>query len=271
MQDLILESGRTEKNYWQDLWRFRELFYILAWRDLMVRYKQTAIGVAWALLRPGLTMVVFVGFRKVTKMPPTDVPDPIFVLAALLPWMFFSNALSEAASSLIINANLISKVYFPRIIVPAGAAITSLVDFVITLALLAGLMLYYKFSPSWTAMALPLLALLLFALSIGSGLLLASLNVKYRDFRYILPFIVQFGLFISPIAITASDVPETWRPIYCLNPMVGIIDMFRWAICRGTPTVDWFSLTASIFVTVCLLILGVCVFRKTEKEFADII
>jgi lipopolysaccharide transport system permease protein len=264
--ELILERGRSERNYWRDLWRFRELFYILAWRDLTVRYKQTAIGVAWALLKPGLTMLVFVAFRKMTKLSSGGIPDPIFVLAALLPWMFFSTALAEAANSLIGNANLISKVYFPRIIVPAGAVVTSLVDFLITLSLM-----WYQFLPGWQIIMLMPLVLLTFALSVGAGLLLASLNVKYRDFRYIVPFIVQFGLFVSPIAISAADVPERWRFVYSLNPMVGIIDAFRWAICRGTPPLDFAALTMSVVVTVVFLMAGVWIFRRTEKSFADVI
>lgn len=269
--ELILEHGRSERNYWRDLWRFRELFYILAWRDLTVRYKQTAIGVAWALLKPGLTMLVFVGFRKITKMSVTGVPDPIFVLAALLPWMFFSTALAEAANSLIGNANLISKVYFPRIIIPAGAVVTSLVDFLITLSLLAVLLVWYQFLPGWQIIMLVPLVLLTFALSVGTGLLLASLNVKYRDFRYIVPFIVQFGLFVSPIAISAADLPERWRFLYSLNPMVGIIDAFRWAICRGTPPLDFTALAMSVIITAVFLMLGIWFFRRTEKTFADVI
>lgn len=269
--ETILEHGRSERNYWRDLWRFRELFYILAWRDLTVRYKQTAIGVAWALLKPGLTMLVFVAFRKMMKMPSGGIPDPIFVLAALLPWMFFSTALAEAANSLVGNANLISKVYFPRIIIPAGAVVTSLVDFLITLALLAVVLLRYQFLPGWQIIMVVPLVLLTFALSVGTGLFLASLNVKYRDFRYIVPFIVQFGLFVSPIAISAADVPERWRFLYSLNPMVGIIDTFRWAICRGTPPLDIPALAMSAVITVVFLMVGILVFRRTEKTFADVI
>ena len=190
---LIIEPGRTAKNYWRDLWQYRELMYFLAWRDIAVRYKQTIIGVAWALIRPALTMLVFVGFRRMAGFPRVGVPEPILVFAAVLPWQFFSTALSESAGSLIGNANLISKVYFPRLIIPCAAVVTSLVDFLITLGLLAALMVWYGFMPGWQLGALPFFVLLAFGLSLGFGLLLAALNVEYRDFRYIVPFIVQFG------------------------------------------------------------------------------
>lgn len=269
--EIVIRHGQSERNYFRDLWRFRELFYVLAWRDLTVRYKQTAIGVAWALLKPGLTMLVFVGFRKMTKISATGIPDPIFVLAALLPWMFFSTALAEAANSLVSNANLISKVYFPRIIVPAGAVVTSLVDFLITLSLLVVVLVWYQFLPGWQMIMLVPLVLLTFALSVGVGLLLAALNVKYRDFRYIVPFIVQFGLFVSPVAVSAADLPERWRFVFSLNPMTGIIDAFRWSICRGTPPLDYAALAMSVGATLVFLMVGVWYFRRTEKNFADVI
>src|SRR5712691_2375503 len=221
---LVIEPGMTAKNYWRDLWHYRELLYFLAWRDVAVRYKQTVIGIAWALIRPALTMLVFVGFRRLVGLPAGAVPEPIFVLAAVLPWQFFSSALSESSSSLIGNANLISKIYFPRLVIPFAAVITSLVDLVITLGLLAILMLWYGFAPGWQVVVLPVFVLMAFGLSLGFGLLLAALNVEYRDFRYIVPFIVQFGLFVSPIAFSTADVPEQWRALYALNPLVGIID-----------------------------------------------
>lgn len=270
-EEIVIEPGRSERKYFRDLWRFRELFYILAWRDIVVRYKQTAIGVTWALLKPALTMLVFVGFRKITGKTFAGIPDPIFVLAALLPWMFFSTALAEAANSLVGNANLISKVYFPRMIVPAGAVVTSLVDFLITLALLAVVLLRYQFLPGWQVVLLVPLVLLTFALSVGTGLLLASLNVKYRDFRYIVPFIVQFGVFLSPICISAADVPTRWRFVYSLNPMTGIMDAFRWAICRGATPLDYTALLISAGMTLGFLMLGIWYFRRTEKGFADMI
>jgi len=268
---LVIEPGRASRNYWGDLWRYRELMYILAWRDLAVRYKQTAIGIAWALIRPGLTMLVFVTFRRLMGIEPGSVPEPILVLAAVLPWQFFSAALSESSGSLIGNANLISKIYFPRLIIPCAAVITGLVDFLITLGMLALLMLWYGFSPSWQMVALPLFVLLTFSLSLGLGLFFAALNVEYRDFRYIVPFIVQLGLFISPIAFTTAKVPERWRTLYALNPLVGIIDGFRWSILGGHAPLETQAVLLSIFVTAFFLFLGICYFRRMERSFADVI
>jgi lipopolysaccharide transport system permease protein len=268
---LVIEPGRAARNYWLDLWRYRELMYFLAWRDVTVRYRQTAIGVVWALLRPALTMLVFVGFRAMARFPPGDGPEPILVFAAVLPWQFFSTALTESAGSLIGNNNLISKVYFPRLIVPFASVITSLVDFAITLGLLVVLMAWYRYVPSWTIIALPLFTLLAFALSLGLGLFLSALNVEYRDFRYIVPFVVQFGLFVSPIAFRTTDVPKRWRPIMAFNPMTGIIDGFRWVILRGNPPLDLSALALSVAVTAAFLILGIWYFRRTERGFADVI
>jgi lipopolysaccharide transport system permease protein len=227
---LVIEPGRTAKNYWRDVWQYRELLYLLAWRDIAVRYKQTIIGVVWALIQPALTMAVFVGFRRLVGFPASSVPEPILVLSAVLPWQFFSTALSNAANSLLGSANLISKVYFPRLLIPCAAVVTSLVDFLITLGMLAVLMLWYGFIPDWQIAAMPFFMALAFGLAFGVGLLLAALNVEYRDFRYIVPFVVQCGLFISPIAFSTTDVPERWRTLYAFNPMVGIIDGFRWSI-----------------------------------------
>lgn len=268
---LVIEPGRAARNYWGDLWRYRELMYILAWRDLAVRYKQTAIGVAWALIRPGLTMLVFVAFRRLMGIEPGSVPEPILVLAAVLPWQFFSAALSESSGSLIGNANLISKIYFPRLIIPFAAVVTSLVDFVITLGMLALLMLWYGFAPGWPLFALPLFVLLAFGLSVGLGLFFAALNVEYRDFRYVVPFIVQFGLFISPIAFTTANVPERWRTLYALNPVVGIIDGFRWSVLAGRTPLDLQSVAISVVVTTFFLAAGVWYFRRMERGFADVI
>ncbi len=268
---LIIEPGRAAKNYWRDLWHYRELMYFLAWRDLAVRYKQTAIGIAWALIRPALTMLVFVAFRRLVGLEPGSVPEPILVLAAVLPWQFFSAALSESSGSLIGNANLISKIYFPRLIIPCAAVVTSLVDFLITLGMLAVLMLWYDFAPGWQLLVLPFFVLLTLALSVGLGLFLAALNVEYRDFRYIVPFIVQFGLFISPIAFTTANVPERWRSLYALNPLVGIIDGFRWSILSGGTPLDLHAIVLSIVVTISFLLLGVWYFRRMERSFADVI
>jgi lipopolysaccharide transport system permease protein len=271
--DLLIEAGRSEKNYWRDLWRYRELFYFLAWRDILVRYKQTAIGIAWALVRPFLTMLVFTFiFSRVAKLPaPGSIPYAMLVFAAMLPWQFFSTALGEASNSLIGNANLISKVYFPRLIVPAGSVITSFVDFLITLGLMAGMMVWYGFMPDWRLLTLPLFMALAFGSAFGAGLWLCALNVRYRDFRYIVPFIVQFGLYLSPVGFSSNIVPEGLRLIYALNPMVGVIDGFRWALLRGQSPLAAYALIASILVTSVLCLSGIWYFRRTEKTFADII
>jgi lipopolysaccharide transport system permease protein len=271
--DLLIEAGRAEKNYWRDLWRYRELFYFLAWRDILVRYKQTVIGVAWALIRPFLTMLIFTFiFGRVAKLPaPGSVPYPLLVFAALLPWQFFSTALAEASNSLVGNANLISKVYFPRLIVPAGSVITSFVDFLITLGLMAAMMVWYGFLPDWRLLTLPLFIALAFGSSFGAGLWLCALNVRYRDFRFIVPFIVQFGLYISPVGFSSNIVPESLRLIYALNPMVGVIDGFRWSLLGGQSALSSPALIISVIVTSLLCLSGVWYFRRTEKTFADII
>lgn len=271
-QKLVIEAGRTEQQYWKDIWRYRELFYFLAWRDILVRYKQTAIGMAWALIRPFLTMVVFtIVFGNLAKLPSEGVPYPILVFAGMLPWQFFSTALSECSNSLISNANLISKVYFPRLIVPTSAVIVSFVDFMISGIILLGLMAWYNYVPSWRILTLPLFISIAFAASIGVGLWLAALNVEYRDFRYIVPFIVQFGLYISPVGFSSSIVPEQWRLLYSLNPMVGVIDGFRWAILGGESKLYWSGFLLSVGLVVLLLLSGVWYFRKMEKTFADVI
>jgi lipopolysaccharide transport system permease protein len=271
--DLLIDARRSGKNYWRDLWRYRELFYFLAWRDILIRYKQTVIGIAWALIRPFLTMLVFTFiFSKVAKLPaPGSIPYPLLVFAAMLPWQFFSTALSEASNSLIGNANLISKVYFPRLIVPAGSVITSFVDFLVTLGLMAGMMIWYGFIPGWQLLTLPLFLALAFGSAFGAGLWLCALNVRYRDFRYIVPFIVQFGLYISPVGFSSDIVPERLRLIYVCNPMVGVIDGFRWALLRGQSPLGKPGLIASMLVTLFLCLSGIWYFRRTEKTFADII
>ena len=273
LPELIIEPGRAERNYWRDLWRYRELFYFLAWRDILLRYKQTVIGIAWALVRPFLTMVVFTFvFSKIAKLPaPGAVPYALMVFAAMLPWQFFATALSESSNSLIGNANLISKIYFPRLIVPAGSVITSLVDFLITLALLAAMMIWYQFVPDWRILTLPLFMVLAFGAAFGAGLWLCALNVEYRDFRYIVPFIVQFGLYVSPVGFSSSIVPDKWRLLYSLNPMVGVIDGFRWALLRGQSALDLRGVLMSCGLVVLLVATGIWYFRRTERTFADVI
>lgn len=268
---LVLEPGHASLNYWMDIWRYRELLYFLAWRDVVVRYKQTVIGVAWALLRPALTLLVFVAFRRMVGIHDGAVPDAIVVLAAILPWQFFAAGLIESSTSLIGNVDLIAKVYFPRLIVPWAAVTAALADFLITLAILALLMLWYGIAPGWPLLTLPLFVVLTFLLTLGLGLLLAALNVKYRDFRYVVPFLVQFGLFVSPVAFTLDRVPEAWRGLYSLNPLVGIIEGFRWAALGDRVTPDVAAVATSIAVTALLLTAGIAYFRRTEFEFADVI
>lgn len=268
---LIIEAGRTERHYWADLWRYRELFYFLAWRDILVRYKQTLLGVAWAVIRPVITMVVFtLVFGRLAKLPSGDVPYPILVFAALLPWQLFSSAFSEAGNSLISNANMISKVYFPRLIVPASAVIVSCVDFMISLFILAAIMGWYGFAPDWRILTLPAFTFIALAAAMAAGVWTAALNVRYRDVRFLIPFVVQLGLYISPVGFNSAVVPEQWRPIYALNPMVGIIDGFRWAILGGTTQIYWPSLLISVVMIVVILVTGVSYFRRTEKTFVDV-
>lgn len=273
VHEIVIEAGHTEANYWQDLWRYRELFYFLAWRDVLVRYKQTVIGVAWAVVRPLLTTAVLtVVFREVAQLStPGSTPYPLFVFAAMLPWEFFSTALMESSNSLVGNANLISKVYFPRLIVPVGSIITSFVDFLIMLGMTAAMMTWYGYLPDWRLAALPLFTALAFGVAFGTGLWLCALNVKYRDFRYIIPFIVQFGLYISPVGFSSANVPEGWRLLYSCNPMVGVIDGFRWSLLRGTVTLWWPGVMVAVVVTILSCVSGTWYFRRTERVFADII
>ena len=272
--EIIIEPGRTEKNYWKDIWRYRELFYILAWRDVKVRYKQTVIGVLWSIIRPLLTMIVFtIIFSRIAKLP-TDgaAPYAMLVYAAMLPWQFFSTALTESSGSLVTNSNLISKVYFPRLIVPASAVISSFVDFLISFVILFILMFFYRYVPPVQILALPVMLAFVFLVSFSLGVYLTALNVKYRDFRYIIPFIVQIGLYISPVGFSSSIIPEKWRIWYNLNPMVGVIDGFRWCIIGGPLTKELaLSMSMSLGFTILLLFFGIRYFRKMEKTFADII
>lgn len=271
--ELIIEPGRAEKNYWKDLIQYRELFYILSWRDIKVRYKQTVIGALWSILRPLITMIIFtVIFGNIAKIPPgVNAPYAIIVYAALLPWTFFSSAFSDASNSLISNSNLISKVYFPRLIVPTSSVITSLVDFLISFTLLLVLYLWFGYAPGWQILVLPVFLLIAFIASMGAGLFLAALNVNYRDFRYIVPFIVQFGLYVSPVGFNSTVVPEKWRLLYSLNPIVGIIDGFRWCLLNGQQIVRWDTMAISVGMSFFLLFLGIYRFRKMEKTFADLI
>lgn len=269
---IIITAQKTETQYFKDLWSYRELFFFLAWRDILVRYKQTVFGVLWAVVRPFLTMVVFsIVFGKFAKMPSNGVPYPILVYTAMLPWQFFSSSFQECSTSLITNQSLISKVFFPRIIIPISSVIVTLVDFLVAFIILLGLMVYYHYHPGWNLLYLPLFLMLTFLASIGPGLYTAALNVKYRDFRYVVPFITQFGLYISPVGFSSKIIPEKWRLLYSLNPMVGVIDGFRWCILGGKYKLDLNNLLIALGVIIILAVFGLRYFRKTEKRFADII
>ncbi|HQV51513.1 MAG: ABC transporter permease [Flavobacteriales bacterium] len=275
---IILEPGSADKHYWRDLWKFRGLFGFLAWRDILVRYKQTTIGVAWSVIRPVLTLSVmaFLGWLFESKLP-GDVPRLLLVGAATLPWTFFSTAFSEAANSLVANRNLLTKIYFPRLIVPASTVIVCLIDFLISFIILVLLMIFYQFAPDVKLLLLPFFLLLALVTAMGTGILIAALNVKYRDFRYIIPFIVQFGLYVSPVAFSSADIyesiriPEALKLLYAMNPMVGVIDGFRWCILGGETALYIPGFLLSIGVSFFFLFIGIRYFRRTERGFADVI
>jgi lipopolysaccharide transport system permease protein len=273
VHELIIEPGRIERGYWRDVWRYRELFQVLAWRDISVRYKQTVIGAAWALIRPFLTMVVFtIVFGKLAKLPSDGTaPYALMVFAGMLPWSFFAMAVADASNSLISNANLISKVYFPRLIVPIAAVMVAFVDFIIGFAILVVLMIWYQFLPGWQILLLPAFAAVAFMASLGIGVWITALNVKYRDFRYIIPFLVQTGLYVSPVGFSSNIIPDQWRLVYSLNPMVGVIDGFRWCLLSGESQLYLPGFWLSLGVAGFFLWLGIRQFRKMEKSFADLI
>ncbi len=271
MSKLIIEAGTANRQYFKDLLAYRELFLLLAWRDILVRYKQTIIGVAWSVLRPLLTMIVFtIVFGRLAKMPSEGVAYPILVYAALLPWQFFSNTVNEGGNSLVNNASMISKVFFPRIIIPTTAMIVSLIDFLISILILSALMVWYQQVPTWRVVFLPVFLGLAAITALGVTYMIAALNVKYRDFRHVLPFIIQFGLYISPVGFSSTVVPENWRLVYSLNPMVGVIEGFRWAII-GNTTMYWPGFYLSVGLAFLLFGTGFGIFRRMEREFADVI
>jgi lipopolysaccharide transport system permease protein len=272
IRETIIEPNKTVTHLGKELWEYRELFLFLAWRDILVRYKQTAIGIAWSVIRPVLTMIVFtIVFGKIAKLPSDGVPYPVLVFAALLPWQFFSNTLSESGNAIVSNKGMITKVYFPRIIIPTTAMIVSLIDFLISFVILIGLMAWYSFWPSWRILMLPVLLLLATMTSLGMGYFITALNVKYRDFRFVVPFIVQFGLYMTPVGFSSNVVPEKWRLLYSLNPMVGVIDGFRWALLGKDASLYLPGFITSIILATLLLIGGTIFFIKTERKFADII
>lgn len=272
MTELVIEAGRTERQYWRDLWRYRELFYFLSWRDLLVRYKQTVVGVSWSVIRPFLTMLILtLVFGKLGKMPSGGVPYPLLVFCGMLPWQFFSTAMTESGGSLILNSNLISKIYFPRLVIVVSSVITSFVDFLISSVFLVALLTWYHRMPPVTAWFLPLFVILVFGASLGIGLWLAALTVEYRDFRYIVPFMVQIGLYLSPVGFQSGIVPARFRALYSMNPMVGIIDGFRWSVLGIRSSTLWSAMAISAIEIVLLIVSGIWYFRKTERTFADVI
>lgn len=270
---IIIEPGRSERNYWRDLWRYRELLYTLAWRDISVHYKQTVIGIAWAVIRPLTTMIIFTMiFGRIAKLPADGgVWYPLLVLAGMIPWLFFSAILSESSNSLVANGNLISKIYFPRMLVPLSSIGVPIVDLCVSLPLLAILMAYKGVPPPWQIVFAPLFLFLAVAAAVGFGLLLCALNVRFRDVRYVIPFILQFGLFLSPIGFSTSLVPEEWRLLFALNPMVLVIDGMRWSLLGVGDPFAGFGWLISLAVIAVSLIVGIRYFRNTEKTFADVI
>lgn len=270
---LIIEPGLANKNYWRDLWNYRELFLVLAWRDVAVRYKQTVIGLSWVLIQPLVIMVVFtIIFSKFAKFPSEGVaPYALMVYVGMLPWQLFATSLTGASNSLISNSNLINKVYFPRLIVPASAVVVAFADFLVSLVILVCLMVWYKFLPDWRILTLPLFVIMALLTSLGPGLLLTALNVKYRDFRYIIPFFIQFGLYVSPVGFSSTIVPEKWRLLYSLNPVVGVIDGFRWAVLGTESNLYLPGFILSWCVITFFLWIGIRQFRKMEKTFSDLI
>jgi len=274
MSRLIIKSGHTERQYWQDLWRYRELFYVLSWRDISVRYKQTVVGVLWVVLQPLLLTVIFTVISRMANFNSEGVPQPLWIFAAMLPWQFFAASLAASSQSLVTNANLISKVYFPRLIVPAGAVVTAMVDFLITFGIFLLMMAWFQVWPTWRFIAVPFLMVLAFIAALGPGLLITALNVKYRDFRYIIPFIIQIGIYVSPVMYSSTVIQKKfagWTWAYSLNPMVGVIDGFRWALLGGKGGISLPSFALSFAMTTLLAFAGVWYFRKTERTFADII
>lgn len=270
--EVVIEAGAGEKNYWQDMWRYRELLFFLSWRDLLIRYKQTILGLAWAWIKPLITMVVFtVVFGKLAKLPSGETPYPIMVFAGLLPWLFFSNTVAEASNSLVANGHLISKVYFPRLIIPFSSIFVGLADLLISSILLVGLMVWYEVLPSWQMLFFPFFLLLAAMTSAGIGLWLAALNVKYRDVRYIVPFALQLGMYISPVGFSSAVVPEKWQMIYYLNPMVSVIEGFRWSLLGGDAAISGYGVLYAFFFAMTLLAAAINYFRNAEKTFADII
>jgi lipopolysaccharide transport system permease protein len=277
MDELVIAPGRADRNYWRDLWRYRELFYILSWRDVAVRYKQTVAGIGWAIVQPLATMVIMtVIFGKVAGLPSEgDAPYPIMVFAAMLPWQFFANALLSSSQSVVMSANLVSKIYFPRLIVPTSPILVSLIDFLVAGSILVAMMAWFQFWPTWRIVLLPVFLALAIVTALGPALLTSALTVRYRDFRFVIPFVVQFGLYASPVAYTSAVMRDKLGPdlflLYSLNPMVSVIDGFRWALLGDASVIHWTSFAASVAVALVLFFIGLGYFRATERSFADLV
>jgi len=270
--DLVIEASRSNKNYWSDLWKYRELFFFLAWRDILVRYKQTVIGLAWSLIRPFLTMIIFtIIFGRLANLPSAGMPYAIMVYAGMLPWQFFSTSFNDSSNSLITNSNMLTKIYFPRMIVPASTVIVNFIDFLISFVLFIALMLWYHYVPSWTILTLPVFFVWVVLISMGTGFYVAAVNVKYRDFKYIVPFVVQFGLYISPVGFSSNVIPDKWRLLYSANPIASVIDGFRWAITGDTHYIYLPGLFLSMVITLLFLLFGTLYFRRMERVFADLV
>lgn len=269
--ELVLEAGRASRHYWADVWRYRELLGYLAWRDVKVRYKQAALGIAWALVQPIVTTAIFVFvFGRLAKMPDGGAPYPLLVLSGLMAWQLFSACLSGSSGSLISNASLISKVYFPRLIVPLSSLGVALIDFSVVLALYFAVSAWYGYWPTWHWLLLPIFIFLTQAAAFGLGLWFTALTVKYRDFRFIVPFLLQIGVFVSPVGYRTDFFPN-WRDLLALNPLTGIIDGFRWCLLSGAHTLAVTSLLTSVMIIGMIVTSGLWYFRKTERQFADVI
>ena len=269
---IVIDAKKRPVSLFRELWQYRELFYFLAWRNILVRYKQTVLGIVWSVFRPIMIMIVFtIIFGKIAKLPSGDIPYALLVFVALLPWQFFSSTLSESSNSLISNTSLVSKVYIPRLIIPTSTVMVSLVDFVIAFTILIFLMVWYGIYPSWRLLAVPALLILAITISLGLGYFISALNVKYRDFRFVVPFAIQLGLYISPVGFNTSVVTDSWRLLYSMNPMVGVIDGFRWAVLGGEAQLYLPGLFLSIVIGLFLFTFGIFYFSRSERNFSDYI
>ncbi|HEY5996214.1 MAG TPA: ABC transporter permease, partial [Candidatus Deferrimicrobiaceae bacterium] len=269
-REVVIAPGGDARQEWRDLWRYRELFFFLAWRDLLVRYKQTAIGASWSLLRPLLMMALFtVIFGVLARLPSEGVPYPLFVYSALLPWQLFAGTMADCGNSLQTNSNLLGKIWFPRLLVPASAMVGGLVDFLVSFVFLAALMAWYGIAPGPRVAALPLFLGLALLSAAGLGLWFAALNIRYRDYRFVLPFVVQYGLYASPVGYSIAIIPERWRMLYSINPMAGVAEGFRWALFGGPFRVDRAGFCISVGLSLLILVTGLRHFRRTERTMAD--